>query len=296
MSIVIVGTGERSQRFYRILKTLEKDVVGVLSSFDRKEDISGFDDTPVFSINDPPPAERALVISKLGTNLERVLKVDGIYKQIYVEKPLFLISKQATPQFKSQINVLYNRRFYNTVQFLKEKTRTCRIKNIDVLYTEDIRDKQLRYPEINQQDIPTIFFVHLIDIIQYLVGDMNIVWKSNRRDMFGGLPAVALQADHAEITIHVAPDIGSVSQIRGWFEDGMYFELAPLEYLRVWKRGDTSVVDNQRQYHITQAEEIREVGAGLIPMIESMFRPSDTFCTASEEEKKIELLREWYRD
>ena len=291
MKIGIVGSGPRA-KLYHDLITRSHPVDYV---FTTNTNIS-FANTKTsnFIQQNIDSVDLFFVISKLGTNLLRAQCVDALNKIIMVEKPLFMLDERYT--FASnQTYVMYNRRFYNTVSALKEHTQKHGLKSINVSYNECSTDKKNKYNKIEKKNRGTIFFVHLLDIVQYITssyGDVELIWKSQKKDAWTGMCNCVLRVGDIEIFVNVYSDSGASTFISGQCQNDTFFELAPLETLKIYEGVSVYEESGIRKYKRNLITNVEESGNySISKMIDSIFSGDYTnMCTIDQEKNKTLIL------
>lgn len=291
MKIGIVGSGPRAKLYYDLITRYHPvDYVFTTNtniSFANTK-TSNFIQQHIDSVN------LFFVISKLGTNLSRSQCADALNKIIMVEKPLFMLKDRHT-FVSNQVYVMYNRRFYSTVSALKEHTQKHGLKSLNVSYNECSTDKKNKYDNLEKKNRCTIFFVHLLDIVQYITssyGDVELVWKSQKKDEWTGMCNCVLRVGDIEIFVNVYSDSGASTFISGQCQDDTFFELSPLETLKIYKGVSVGDGNGIRKYKRTLITNIKESGNySISKMIDSIFSGDYTnMCTIDQEKNKTLIL------
>lgn len=191
-------------------------------------------------------------------------------KKILIEKPVFISPKQSAYLNSENVMVAYNRRFYGTVNALKQRIQSTPGGSL-----------YCHIPELSSQATPTPSqiidelignTVHYLDLVRYLIKDQqsNIETKiienfSSSRSCF-----VKLQSENTQALIHLT--FGSPGNYRIHYENGRSsILLSPLESFVEFN--DMQVMEPSKEFPLRRYLPSQKDGARPSFFEDTKFKP-----------------------
>jgi hypothetical protein len=186
--ILVIGKNERSAKHIYALKKIKGIFVEQIGYMDFKlnEELKrGYD--------------YFLVCVRWDKNYEVVsnLLQNNRGKIILSEKPMTGIIKNLND---NKLCLLYDRRHYDSVNFAKKYIKYNQKNTVFVNFSDDIIEKRNRFKFLNEKDYLHIYFVHIIDFIIYIFGEIDS-FKSISSSVY--LDSYLLKAHNNHIVLNI---------------------------------------------------------------------------------------------
>jgi predicted dehydrogenase len=252
-----IGCGDIAREHAKVVMHLGHAVCAV-SAKNRSERLDGFAkdfgaksfvDWKILVANEKPDA----LIVALPWNVTHKIICDILATGIpvLVEKPVVLDSESLEAFYRDNKSILpgvmvgYNRRFYDFIPGLKAELSSRKdLLSVSVSLPESVVGLEKKFgPEIREH-ILTYMSSHWFDLLFYLLGELDIVWKHESVDSNGkvlGYHAV-LSTRGSDVPVMLAMNFDSPANTQMTFSfPGEVIELKPMEVLTHYK--GMSVID-----------------------------------------------------
>ena len=163
---------------------------------------------------------------------------------VLLEKPVALSAQRlksiiySIGKYAGKVLIGYNRRFYDFVPRLKEAVETKELLSIDLVLPEGVDRLVHRFTESIRDHILIYLSSHWLDLIYYLIGDIDVLSMHNKLNKDGYVKSYngLLLAKKNSIPIHYQSDFDTPQRIsiKFVFSDSIYL-LSPLERLCIFK-------------------------------------------------------------
>lgn len=178
-----------------------------------------------------------------------------------IEKPLSLHGARfPTGAHEGNKFVSFNRRFYASVDALKDAIEQGTVKSVVVTASDMIDAVVKRHGEAILPYAMEMWSSHILDVTRYLLGDVEVGWHSLREGPAGYANVEAmLVAEHGRVPVHLSINADDPSPVglRVRMSDGTTHVLAPVERLTSYRGVDIREDEAGRTY---QPREVRRVG------------------------------------
>ncbi|MAE06339.1 MAG: hypothetical protein CMH76_08400 [Nitrospinae bacterium] len=205
----------------------------------------------------------------------RLMKAPG---PVLMEKPIGFGADEARTQAEASAATLgnklvgYNRRFYETVTFLRERVRKGGLKAVRVVISESVESQVARHGREILAHLISYCSAHTLDLLLHVLGPLRSVVlapfpEKGRAAPFVSFNGMLTTAENVPVTLALNVDDPANTSIRCLFDDGTAWELMPLEILTVYKGLDVEPPtprENIRRY-IPQVEARHEADASFKP-------------------------------
>lgn len=167
-------------------------------------------------------------------------------KPVLIEKPIALSSRSlrealaASKGHAENKTVGFNRRFYNTVQKMKERLQQGGLKSVEIVISETVERLAERYGRDIVKHILVYSSCHTLDAALYLLGPLNPVriyaYEDPRYEgHFRSLNGLVETAQGAPVLLAINADAPVPMGLHFHFDDGSAWILSPLERLRAYQ-------------------------------------------------------------
>jgi len=167
-------------------------------------------------------------------------------KQVLLEKPIALCSQAISDAMGQSQGTLqnkyvgFNRRFYRTVQTLKERIEEGGIKNVEITITETVAGLASTFGEEIIDHILAYSSCHTLDTAIHILGALQPIHMYGRQDSgyprpFRSISGVLETKQGAPVFLTIMADNPAPMGIRVYFDDQTTWHLSPLEHLVAYK-------------------------------------------------------------
>ena len=173
--------------------------------------------------------------NKIHKHIKEILSIE---KPVLIEKPIALSSSELCGiTYDSNKRVGFNRRFYKSVQTLKERIYPGGLRSVTVTISEDISSKKDRLGGQIEDYILQFSSIHTLDLMFYLFKDIKVRAMTSYPGRFS-YSAFLDSYESAAIFLNINEDDPSEAGIECRFLDGTLWKLSPLEELKIYKGYD----------------------------------------------------------
>lgn len=162
-------------------------------------------------------------------------------RPMLIEKPILLDRKAAWDAANRNTEnkiIGFNRRFYGTVERLRSAVQANGLKSAEITICEIISSIVQRHGEKIIPHIPEMYSAHILDLMFYVFGDLEMRFCSTFREKeidFVSSDAIFVTTAGAPIHLTLNANDPSPVGIRARFDDGTVFALSPIEMLTTYK-------------------------------------------------------------
>jgi predicted dehydrogenase len=244
LNILIVGSGYMANEHAKCLKSLGVNISGVISSKGSKS-VDNFMSS--YYIEQKFTNLEELIINK-NTWDAAIICCSEEFTFSYVEKlaktqkPL-LVEKPVTSKLEEfenlilykNIKVGFNRRFYDTISFLKSRLDKERIDLVKV----NIPESSISEGTSKNKYLPELVYsnsIHIFDILFYLFGDIswNSYVKSKKENTLRSCSLLGLNKDEINFSLDLPFDYPENFSITIYSNETRYV-LKPIEMLKIYE-------------------------------------------------------------
>jgi len=288
MRIGIIGYGRMAREYERVVNHLGYSVCCFL-----RKNLSWSNPLPiktndweVFLSHKPEAIIIAVPINETVKMLEKAIETN---LPILVEKP---VSKYPNvlyafrEKYKNQVMVGYNRRYYKVVEYIKTAINS---------------EKKLASVFVNISEDLLYSGVHVLDLLFYLFGEI-ILEHNGGNPPKSYLSLLVTYKNSIHILLQVNENASSNTEMRFTFEDGVVYNLKPIEVLIVnndfykiknTKTGDRKYVPKATYYK--DEKQINDFKCGLLEQVKdflSFDNRRNIACDLTQAGKVLELYEE----
>ena len=162
-------------------------------------------------------------------------------RPMLIEKPIILGRKAAWDAANRNTEnkiIGFNRRFYGAVNRLKSAVQANSLKSVEITICEAISSIVQRHGEEIIPHIPEMYSAHILDLMFYLFGDLEMRFCSTYREKeIDFVSSDAMFVTTAGVPLHLTLNANDPSPvgIRARFDDGTTYGLSPIEMLTIYK-------------------------------------------------------------
>ena len=188
-----------------------------------------------------------------------------------IEKPISLHNSEfPSGRYEDNKFVGFNRRFYLPVRELKNAVGRGRVKSVVVTISDMLDIIVSRHGEKILPYAMEMWASHILDLVNYLFGRSEIVWRSVSECPQGYLNVEAMlltERNHTPIHLSINADDPSPVGVRVRMSDGAMHVLAPIENLTTYKGMEVIESEGVRCYRGRETRKIICHNDGLKPGI-----------------------------
>jgi len=188
-----------------------------------------------------------------------------------IEKPISL-HNQIFPSGEHEDNksIGFNRRFYLPVRELKSAVGHSRVKSVVVTISDMIDAVISRHGEGILPYAMEMWASHILDLVSYLFGRPEIVWRSvseGPKDYLNVEAMFIAGQDRTPVHLSINADDPSPVGVRVRMSDGTTHVLAPIERLTTYKGMEVSESEGVRCYRAHEVQQTTCPNDGFKPGI-----------------------------
>ena len=194
-------------------------------------------------------------------------------KPVLCEKPIALSVRQLncavknTPPDFSQLQIAYNRRFYDNTSRVKKRITSGGLNAVRVLISEDVAGKAQRFGPGIAPHLLVFSSSHILDLLLYLIGPVTVRQVSKIKEdgfagEFGACAALMETAEGIPVSLSISTE-PSNSEMHFLFQDNTAWRLSPIETLTVLDGFEVAPPTSEipvRRYRPHKTDQWHELG------------------------------------